>query len=231
MYSLEAFQIALDVGFDLVYVAPTLPTRFPAALIERIATRQMTMYSSPFGRVQMDYMTRRVETASHLTEVNRGFPENYFVNERALKEAGVPRYFGANVRHFGEYDFEHPMYKELPESLASSVLGNHHFTVYKAGEETGMKPIEILQTATRNWARAMKLDKDLGTLEPGKLADLLILDRNPLESAENYSSIDVVMKGGDVIDRDTLPTQRIISADPEDHHGRLTERRSIWSRR
>jgi imidazolonepropionase-like amidohydrolase len=215
-YSFEALQAALDAGADRFYITPSLPKLIPGDLLEQIVKRQMVMYSSPFGRVQMEYMTKRAQTASHLIELHKGFPENYYANERALKDAGVPRYFGSAVSHSPAYDREHALSQEAePQRLAQpgiGVLGKHHFTMFEAGEETGMKPMEILQAATRNWAKSMKVDKDLGTLEAGKLADLLVLDRDPLASAKNFSSINLIMKDGDFIDREALPTKRILTA-------------------
>ncbi len=53
--------------------------------------------------------------------------------------------------------------------------------------------------------------KDLGTLEPGKIADLLVLDKNPLQAAENYQSIHSVIKEGSVVDRGALPANPILT--------------------
>jgi len=56
-----------------------------------------------------------------------------------------------------------------------------HFVWLSAMEEKGMAPMELLRSATRNIALAYGMDRDLGTLEPGKFADFVILDANPLE--------------------------------------------------
>jgi hypothetical protein len=84
-------------------------------------------------------------------------------------------------------------------------LGEAHFHWLEAAVELGMKPMHVLLAATRNIAKAYKVDQDLGTLEKGKIADLLILDKNPLADAANYRSISLVVKEGRVIDRKSLP--------------------------
>ena len=82
-------------------------------------------------------------------------------------------------------------------------------------EEKGCPPMKMLQAATRNIAVAYGKDRDLGTLEPGKMADMLILDKNPLQAAENYRSINAIIKDGVVVDRDALPFNRILTKPAE----------------
>jgi imidazolonepropionase-like amidohydrolase len=68
----------------------------------------------------------------------------------------------------------------------------------------GMTPHNALRTATIDAARSLGLDRDIGSLEPGKLADLVILERNPLEKIENADSVAMVMVNGRLYDAATL---------------------------
>jgi imidazolonepropionase-like amidohydrolase len=71
--------------------------------------------------------------------------------------------------------------------------------------EAGMTPVQALRTATVNTARMLGADKDLGTLEAGKYADLIALDADPTKDVRALRTISVVMKGGMVVRNDADP--------------------------
>ena len=62
--------------------------------------------------------------------------------------------------------------------------------------EAGLPPQEAIRAATINAARMIGQEKDLGTLEAGKLADLVVLDANPLDDIRNVTRIYRTVKGG-----------------------------------
>lgn len=71
-------------------------------------------------------------------------------------------------------------------------------------QQGGMSNLEALRCATINGARYLGLDAELGSLEKGKLADLIVLDRNPLENIRNTESVGLVMVNGRLYDARTL---------------------------
>lgn len=103
-------------------------------------------------------------------------------NLRKLFEAGVPIVIGTDTGFFG-----------VMPGVAS------HFELILHAE-AGLKPSDIVQAATINAARMIGREKDLGTIEAGKLADLLILNANPLDDIRNIKQIHRVVKGGTVFD-------------------------------
>jgi imidazolonepropionase-like amidohydrolase len=62
--------------------------------------------------------------------------------------------------------------------------------------EAGLTPAQIIQAATKNGAEFLGVSKDLGTLETGKWADLVVLGRNPLDNIRNTRSIEMVLIAG-----------------------------------
>ena len=68
----------------------------------------------------------------------------------------------------------------------------------------GLTPLQILRAATSDGAAAMNLSGELGMIAPGRLADLVILDADPLERIDNLSAIHRVVKDGGIFDPDEL---------------------------
>jgi imidazolonepropionase-like amidohydrolase len=66
--------------------------------------------------------------------------------------------------------------------------------------DAGLAPLEAITVATRNNARLLGKGADLGTIAPRKLADILILDADPLKDITNIRKVAMVIKGGRVVD-------------------------------
>ncbi len=91
-----------------------------------------------------------------------------------------------------------------------TAAGVHIFPGFSLHQElalfvrAGLTPLQALQTATRNPAEFMGRLSDMGTVEPGKLADLVLLDANPLEDITNTRKIRAVVLAGRYFGRDDL---------------------------
>ncbi|HXB09582.1 MAG TPA: amidohydrolase family protein [Puia sp.] len=111
--------------------------------------------------------------------------------------------------------------KAMVEAGALAGIGSHgefngigyHWEMWAMGSG-GMKPMDVLRTATILGATGLGLDHDLGSLKAGKLADLVILDKNPLENIRNTNTVKFVMKNGRLYDGNTggevYPAQRAL---------------------
>jgi imidazolonepropionase-like amidohydrolase len=114
-----------------------------------------------------------------------------------------------------EEDFNHVLIakgaKQVLDAGGSVQLGAHgqlqglgaHWELWML-TQGGMSNLEAIRCATINGARALGLDSDIGSLERGKLADLVVMDRNPLENIRNSESIAMVMLNGRLYDANTL---------------------------
>ena len=78
-----------------------------------------------------------------------------------------------------------------------------HWEIW-AMQSGGMSTHDTLKVATIFGAEAIGLSQDVGSIEPGKLADFIIMDKNPLTDIRNTDSIRMVMKNGELFDADTL---------------------------
>ncbi len=104
----------------------------------------------------------------------------------AMQRAGVPLLAGTDTGN----PFCFPGFS-LHDELALMVIG-------------GLTPVEALRAATLNPAKFLGLDKTLGTIEPGKIADLVLLDADPLKDIRNTQRINAVISNGRLLDRKAL---------------------------
>lgn len=80
--------------------------------------------------------------------------------------------------------------------------------------ELGMTPMEAIVAGTKHGAAAAGMSADLGTIEPGKIADLVLLSADPLADIRNIEKIEAVIAGGKLVDRAALPEHPLFLRKP-----------------
>jgi imidazolonepropionase-like amidohydrolase len=114
------------------------------------------------------------EAPSPLTELHQRVFDKDVAIVGALHRAGIPVVAGTDQTVPG-----HSLHREIELYV-----------------QAGFKPMEAIQAATIVPARAMGLDKELGTVEPGKRADVIIVNGNPLEKIQNVRKVEFVVTNG-----------------------------------
>jgi imidazolonepropionase-like amidohydrolase len=212
--SVEGLRIALEAGCDLIQHANvTGPIPIPEETLALLAKKGTGAVVFPFTE------QRLAAIMANIDEMERTMWQASDSNARQLIRCGATLLL-ANDGTIKPPEFFSDPYRggtwmTTPGEDNLSLLATGHFAWFKAMEEKGYPPMEMLRAATRNIAVAYGKGKDLGTLEPGKLADMIILDKDPLHAAENYRAIHEVIKEGAVVDRSSLPLKPVLTGPAE----------------
>ena len=174
--------------------------------------------------IQLVAQSGIVYTPTLLVQYGGPWAENYFYESTDVHGDTKMRRFtphsdldGTVLRRpwFHEQEYSFPLAaKVLADVVAAGGkigLGGHgqrqgiqcHWELW-AIASGGMSNQDVLKVGTIFGAEAIGMAKDLGTIEKGKLADLIVLDRNPLENIRNTNSVRYVMKNGEIYDAETL---------------------------
>jgi imidazolonepropionase-like amidohydrolase len=155
-----------------------------------------------------------VPWASVLEAAGELSPDSAYV-AASLKESAPPRMSDPDLAEWEELfpeflEVVRQMHRAGVTLLAGTDIASTRipgFTLHRELEllvEAGLTPVEALRAATVNGARALDADDDLGTVEPGKLADLVLLGGNPLDDIRNTQRIEAVVVRGRLLGRKDL---------------------------
>ena len=136
--------------------------------------------TSPQGvQIFQSFLSNTAFTKDHLPMLR--------TNLQQAAEAGIPIVMGSDTGFFGV------------------LLGVATPLEMELMAESGLTPVQVIQAATINAARMIGRGKEMGSVEAGKVADLVILDANPLVDIRAVRQIHRVVKGGVIHDPAKLP--------------------------
>lgn len=207
--SIEGLRIAVEAGADIIQHANhTGPVKIPNSTLDLMARRGVGVTVFPMKQARLDWL---MKGESYRAPVMWKAADD---NARNLIKSGARLLLANDGSVLAPETLADPHFANnwggpWEDNLFNLATG--HFAWLEAMEEKGCAPMEILRAATRNIALVSGKDRELGTLEPGKRADLLILEKNPLESARHYRGIRTIIKDGVVVNRDALPSKPLLS--------------------
>ena len=219
--SSEALRMAVEAGIDLIQHPEILSSRYPDDLIDMIVERDVicglrsnTLTWEPW---QKHLKKRKVA----LKELENAPPAATSAEKRRrlartghlyhIERENAERLIAAGCRvtiATDNYQGRAPEFRRTPKPIIQEA-GIGSLIAIEGLVELGMTPMQAIVAATRNGAIAARGLEQFGTLEPGKSADMLLLDANPLKNIKNIRNQSMVMARGKVIDTDSLPRQKI----------------------
>ncbi|HXG66431.1 MAG TPA: amidohydrolase family protein, partial [Blastocatellia bacterium] len=172
-----------------VAIVPTLITWF------RIATDNRAKYA------QEDAAFAKIAALKYVPESIREIWRTSFLYEPP-SAGGLERFRTAYAKMSRFLKSFHEAGGRLVAGSSTSVMvpGLSMHREMEMFVKLGLTPREVIEIVTRRNAEFMRIDKDLGTLTTGKLADLIVVEQNPLEDIKNIGRIALVMKDGKVVD-------------------------------
>ncbi|MDH4072472.1 MAG: amidohydrolase family protein [Gammaproteobacteria bacterium] len=208
LYDPAAIRMAIDAGVDVFqHVGSARNPPYDEALVAEIAHRNIPI----------------VQTIAHRIWVypaTVAFPEKlYDPVYRDDMPADIYEEFIASFENWHRLSYYHDIGQETRNARrsasqfidagaymgvgtdAASPLNMHDQAMWRemsALVEAGMTPIQVISAATKTNAEILGQFDELGTIEPGKLADIIIVDGDPLRNVEVLDYVDIVIKDGGV---------------------------------
>ena len=203
----ESLRMEIEAGADLLQHGDlTGREPMPEATLKTIVERRLPVAALVCTERYTSWVREHGSEALRLVHLVKD------ENDRRLIAAGARMLLTTDAFAFGRRQ-NHPLFAHYTKGAADVPfeLGESQFRWLEGAIECGMAPMEALLSGTRYVAEAYGKAGDVGTLEPGKRADLLVLEADPLKDVRNYRRIAEVMKDGVLVDRDALPSQRILT--------------------
>ena len=206
LYEPERIRYAIDAGVDVFqHVGSAGNPPYDEALVAEIAHRNIPVVQTIAHRIWVYPATVAFPERLYDPVYRKDMPPDIYAEFIAsVEDYRRLSYFAdigretRNARHAARQFIDGGAWIGVGTDAASP-LNMHTEAMWRemsALVESGMTPTEVISAATKSNARILGRDGDIGTIEPGKLADLIIVDGNPLRNIEVLDYVDVVIKDG-----------------------------------
>ncbi|MEN3746381.1 amidohydrolase family protein [Sphingomonas sp. HF-S3] len=175
---------AIEAGVDTLE-HPLLMSDQAVPLMKKHGTAFVPTIGAFDNLLEGGYPTAGIPTGGFYHTHSRRFVIDQGDHLKRVTEAhraGVPIGVGTDIPFENEWRYPDAYFRELDYL-----------------HQAGMSNADVLASATRVGARIMKMGDKLGTIEPGKIADLLVVGANPLESLKNLREVRYVIADGKVV--------------------------------
>lgn len=187
--SKQGILAALKAGMDVIDHGDMMDDECIELLVKQGAFVTPSLYF-PWKVVEEKRRTGKSAWGG-VDEMERGLEHSYRV---------LPKAQAAGVKFVVGDDF----------GIASMPHGEYACELEAYVKGAGISPLEVITWATRNGAELLGMKDELGTIEPGKLADLLVVNGNPAKDItvlQDRANLDVIMKGGQFVECHLTPSK------------------------
>ena len=207
LYEPEDIRAALRAGVDVLqHVGSAGEPPYPEELVLEIAQRGVPVVLTMAHRIWVWPATLAFPTRLQDPRLERDLPPAMYQEvQRSVRD----------YRHLGYFRTTPEQIRNARAGAASQFIGanaymgvgtdsgtplNYHteamWREMSALVESGMDPLRVISAATKNGAEIMGLADEIGTIEPGKLADVIVVDGDPLFDINVLGYVDTVVKDG-----------------------------------
>jgi imidazolonepropionase-like amidohydrolase len=224
--SSEGLRLAVEAGLDLIQHPEMMSRDLPDDLIQLIVSKGIycgMRANLITGDVRRHHLTDRAEAEARIAKMPppqttaeewrrkdmlQETQDIQYRNARRLIAAGC-KATPATDSYLGDA----PEFRRAPKGEELEP-GSGTIRAIEGFVELGMTPMQAIVSATANGAAASFRSKDLGTIEKGKIADLVLLDADPIADIHNIEKVDAVFAQGRKVDLAALPEHPLFYKKP-----------------